>query len=88
MASAAFYGFFIYLIFKRLKNKKIKLFLISMLGLLIILIGVSRIYLGVHYTSDVIAGFSISISYLTIFTSIANDYLDKPKGETNTFKEI
>ena len=88
MASAAFYGFFIYLVFKRLNNKKIKLFLISMLGLLIILIGVSRIYLGVHYTSDVIAGFSISISYLTIFTSIANDYLDKPKGETNTFKEI
>lgn len=77
MVSTAFYGFFIYLIFKYVKNKYIKSILITVLSLLIILIGMSRIYLGVHYTSDVIAGFVISISYLVIFTSIVNDYLDK-----------
>ena len=78
MVSAAFYGFFIYLIYKNVKNKYLKWSLISILSILIILIGTSRIYLGVHYTSDVIAGILISISYLIIFTSIANDYLDKP----------
>lgn len=79
MVSAAFYGFFIYLIFKNVKNKYIKWGSILFLSILIVLIGTSRIYLGVHYTSDVMAGFVISISYLVIFTSIVNDYLDKPK---------
>ena len=68
MVSAAVYGFFIYLICKNIKNKYLKFGLIVLLGLLIILIGISRIYLGVHYTSDVLAGFLISISYLIIFT--------------------
>lgn len=81
MVSAAFYGFFIYLIFKNVKNKYIKWGCISFLSIIIVLIGTSRIYLGVHYTSDVMAGFVISISYLVIFTSIVNDYLDKPKED-------
>lgn len=70
MVSAAFYGFLIYLIYKNVKNKYWKWGLITVLSLLIILIGTSRIYLGVHYTSDVLAGFLISISYLIIFTHL------------------
>ena len=70
MVSAAFYGFLIYLIDKNIKNKHLKWGLIIGLGLLTILIGTSRIYLGVHYTSDVLAGFLISISYLIIFTHL------------------
>lgn len=70
MVSAAFYGFLIYLIYRNVKNKYVKWFSILGLSMLVILIGISRIYLGVHYTSDVIAGFLISISYLIIFTSV------------------
>lgn len=89
MVSTAFYGFLIYLIFKNVKNKYIKWISISSLFILIILIGISRIYLGVHYTSDVMAGFVISISYLVIFTSIVNDYLDKkPKDEKNNKEDL
>lgn len=72
MVSMAFYGFLIYLIYKNVKNKYLKLFLISMLSLLIVMIGISRIYLGVHYTSDVCAGFLISISYLVLYINLAN----------------
>ena len=70
MISMAFYGFFIYLIYKYVKNKKLKWTAIWLLGLLIVSIGVSRIYLGVHYTSDVLGGFLISISYLVIYTRL------------------
>ena len=76
MASMAFYGFLIYLIYKKVKNKYLKWTLISLLSILIILVGASRVYLGVHYTSDVIAGILISTSYLIMFTSIAKKYLE------------
>lgn len=72
MISMAFYGYLIYLIYKYVKNKYLKWFLITILGILIVNIGISRIYLGVHYTSDVLAGFLISISYLIVYISIVN----------------
>lgn len=68
MISMAFYGLFIYLIYKKINNKYLKWTLIILLSILIILIGVSRIYLGVHYASDVCAGFLLSIVYLVAFT--------------------
>ena len=64
-----------YLIYKYIKNKYLKYSLIILLGILICLIGISRIYLGVHYTSDVVAGFLISIPYLIVYISIAKKYV-------------
>ena len=67
MVSFGFYGFLIYLIYKNISNKKIKYPLIISLSLLILLIGISRIYLGVHYFTDVIGGFIIAFVYLVVF---------------------
>ena len=65
MISLAVYGLLIYLLGK--SNYKYKKLGIILLSILIILIGISRIYLGVHYTSDVLAGYIISFSYLLFF---------------------
>ena len=75
MVSMAFYGYLIYLIYKYVENKYIKWILIVLLSCLIVGIGTSRIYLGVHYTSDVLGGFLISISYLVIYISAVNKFL-------------
>lgn len=69
MASMAFYGLIIYFIFKFVKNKTARNTICVVLSTLIFFIGISRIYLGVHYASDVFAGFLISIVYLMVYVT-------------------
>ena len=77
IVSMAFYGYLIYLIYRYIENKYIKWLLIVLLSILICLIGISRIYLGVHYTSDVLGGFLLSISYLVVYISLIKKILSE-----------
>ncbi|MED0679856.1 phosphatase PAP2 family protein [Aneurinibacillus thermoaerophilus] len=66
MGSFIFYGmlgYFLFLFFERRTAKAASVVLIS---LLIFMIGFSRIYLGVHYPSDVLAGFAAGGAWLII----------------------
>lgn len=81
MVGAAFYGYLIYLCIIFFK-KPWKQFFSVLLFLLILFIGLSRIYLGVHYASDVIGGFLAGFAWLTILLSFINQKnfnTDKPK---------
>lgn len=83
LMSVTFYGLLIYIVFKGLKNKILKWSLISLLLLLIITISFSRIYLRVHYASDVIAGFCVGILWLVICVTVLNKLEKFSRKEIN-----
>ena len=58
-SAIAMYGFIGLMIWKLLRPSHHRMPALSVVALLIILIGFSRLYLGVHYPSDVIAGYVI-----------------------------
>jgi len=64
MVAVVLYGFLIYIINKSEINKKTKIILNISFIILIILIMMSRIYLGVHFASDVFAAMCLSSAYL------------------------
>lgn len=72
MMSFAFYGLLIYLAHKFIKNNLIRWPLITMLLCFAILIGISRVYLRVHYASDVVAGFAVGTVWLISSVHILN----------------
>ena len=81
MISICLYGLLIYLINKKIKNKILKVLLTIILILLILGIGISRIYVGVHYPSDVLAGYLLSLSILIFSITIVNKYYRGKKNE-------
>ncbi|MEK7200891.1 MAG: phosphatase PAP2 family protein [Patescibacteria group bacterium] len=64
-AAIALYGFFLYTIWKYDKHY-LKKPLIIFLLILIVSIGASRLYLGVHYLSDVLVGYVVGLIWLLL----------------------
>ncbi|HOV43556.1 MAG TPA: phosphatase PAP2 family protein [Syntrophothermus lipocalidus] len=58
MMSTAFYGFLAYLVFRHSSSPVTRWAFSCLAALLVLAIGFSRVYLGVHYPSDVLAGFA------------------------------
>lgn len=66
MIAVCVYGYFIYYFYRHVKNKCLRNFICTFLVIFILLIGISRIYLGVHYPSDILGGYLISSIILII----------------------
>lgn len=70
----AFYGFLFSLFLKKIKSKKKKILLFSIFLLFVFLIGLSRLYLGVHYLSDVLVGYILGIFWLILAILISKKF--------------
>ncbi len=70
LMSVVFYGLFIHMTWHEVKIKWLRIVLIVVLSILIILIAFSRVYLRVHYASDVIAGIAVGFIWLVLSLNI------------------
>lgn len=82
MFSMAFYGAVIYFVTKGNQKPIIKIGMTAFLVVLILSIGISRVYLGVHYTSDVVAGFAAGYIWL-VAVLVVTDWLALKVGGEN-----
>lgn len=76
--SLCFYGVLAWLITARLRGRGAQTLIWSLAVTLVSLIGLSRIYLGVHYPSDVLAGYAAAVVWIA--TVMLVDYLFKYRG--------
>lgn len=72
MMTFAFFALAIHFVCKFIQNKPVKILLISLFSLMIVSIGFSRIYLGVHFLTDILAGWLITYVIVTVFIMIYN----------------
>jgi len=69
-----FYGLLAYLVWKSNMLLRYKYILLSSLIFFSLLVGFSRIYLRMHYASDVVAGFCVGFAWLTFSLWLLNKF--------------
>lgn len=79
MMAFALYAIIAYIAWRNVKTMTSRVALLLFTAFMIIIIGVSRIYLGVHYPSDIIGGFTVSALWVTIAITIYTYWRDKKK---------
>lgn len=84
MVAMAFFGLLIWMVWRYHRRDVMRVVWCAAFGLVIVMVGVSRIYLGVHYASDVLAGFCVSLVWLVFYTRVVAPTfvaVDAPRGD-------
>ena len=70
MVAMAVFGLLAWCVWRYEKNPRRRIVLMCLFALIIVMVGISRIYLGAHYASDVLGGFCVSMIWLVLFTKV------------------
>lgn len=77
MLAMAFFGLLAWMVWRYDKDPAERRLFSILFAVIAVLVGMSRIYLGVHYASDVVAGFCVSLAWLVLYThTVAPALLD------------
>lgn len=71
VVSLALFGLIIWYVWHFEKNTLRRNLVCLVFGLVALMIGISRVYLGVHYASDVLGGFALAVLWLALFDRFA-----------------
>lgn len=66
VAATALYGILVMLVIPRIRARQWRVLAMLAAILMLLLVGLSRIYLGAHYPSDVLAGYAEAVAWLTL----------------------
>jgi undecaprenyl-diphosphatase len=84
--SLAVYGTLGFIVARHLRNRWAQIAALAGAATLVLLIGFSRLYLGVHFLSDVVAGFSLGLAWLTLCAILLHLRVRlKERGQTSRY---
>jgi membrane-associated phospholipid phosphatase len=83
LASFCFFGALATILTARINNQNINLMTWTLSGTMVLLIGLSRIYLGVHYTTDVLAGFAAALIWIAVIRFVEMQIVRWRKNRSN-----
>jgi undecaprenyl-diphosphatase len=74
--AVSMYGFLVFLVCRSALPQKYKILLYIVFSGLIVLVGASRLYLGVHYLTDVLGGYVLGFIFVLISTKVVRTIED------------
>lgn len=84
MNSIVYFGLLAYLLISQIQSKAWRRFLTILAFSLSLLMGVSRVYLGVHYLSDIVCGYLLGAIILTIAIWVRKKVINETQVFENT----
>ena len=84
LTSAVFFGALAAILTARIESRRVRLGVWIVSTTMFLLIGLSRIYLGVHYTTDVIAGFVAALIWILVVRFVEMGLVRRRRRKSQT----